>query len=42
MVVGLVIWFAWVGRRRAKEAERFRHHDEGGEVGWRFWKRWRA
>jgi amino acid transporter len=42
MVVGLVIWFAWVGRRRAKEAERFRNHDDGGEVGWRFWKRWRA
>ncbi|KAH5278615.1 hypothetical protein HBI71_023400 [Parastagonospora nodorum] len=39
MVVGLVIWFAWVGRRRGKEKERFR---QGGteKVGWMFWKRW--
>ncbi|OAL01700.1 amino acid transporter [Phaeosphaeriaceae sp. SRC1lsM3a] len=39
MVVGLVIWFAWVGRRRGKEKQRFR---QGGDekVGWKFWKRW--
>ncbi|KAH7411704.1 large neutral amino acids transporter small subunit 2 [Phaeosphaeria sp. MPI-PUGE-AT-0046c] len=39
MVVGLIIWFAWVGRRRGKEKERFR---QGGDekVGWKFWKRW--
>ncbi|KAF2878511.1 amino acid permease-domain-containing protein [Massariosphaeria phaeospora] len=40
MVVGLVVWFAWVGRRRGKEGERFRRAGMGG-VGWRFWKRWR-
>jgi amino acid transporter len=40
MVVGLVIWFAWVGRRRGKGKERFRNEDEA--VGWRFWKRWRG
>lgn len=43
MVVGLLVWFAWVGRRRNKEAKRFRHHEEADEkVGWRFWKRWRS
>jgi amino acid transporter len=41
MVVGLVIWFAWVGRRRGKEKTKYRHHEEGGDdVGWKFWKRW--
>ncbi|KAF2028579.1 amino acid transporter [Setomelanomma holmii] len=40
MVVGLVIWFAWVGRRRGKEKGRFRHEEGGEKVGWRFWKRW--
>jgi amino acid transporter len=39
MVVGLVIWFAWVGRRRNKETERFRH-GSSEKVGWKFWKRW--
>jgi amino acid transporter len=39
MVVGLVIWF--VGRRRNKEKERFRH-DSSEKVGWKFWKRWSA
>jgi amino acid transporter len=42
MVVGLVIWFAWVGRRRAKEQTKFRMPEEGNEkVGWKFWQRWR-
>ncbi|KAJ6277612.1 amino acid permease-domain-containing protein [Bipolaris maydis] len=42
MVVGLVIWFAWVGRRRGKENTKFRMPDEGSEkVGWKFWQRWR-
>lgn len=44
MVVGLVIWFAWVGRRRNKERSRYRHAGDGGnseKVGWKFWKRWR-
>jgi amino acid transporter len=39
MVVGLVIWFAWVGRQRNKETERFRH-GSSEKVGWKFWKRW--
>lgn len=44
MVVGLVIWFAWVGRNRNKEERRFRRvgepeADEKG--GWKFWRRWR-
>lgn len=44
MVVGLVIWFAWVGRRRGKERQRFRHvkQEENEKVGWKFWKRWRG
>ncbi|KAB2105117.1 hypothetical protein AG0111_0g6899 [Alternaria gaisen] len=42
MVVGLVIWFAWVGRRRGKEQNKFRMPEEGNEkVGWKFWQRWR-
>lgn len=42
MVVGLIIWFAWVGRRRAKDTGRFRNLEEGNEkVGWKFWQRWR-
>jgi len=42
MVVGLVIWFAWVGRRRGKESNKFRMPDEANEkVGWKFWQRWR-
>ncbi|KAF2729328.1 amino acid transporter [Polyplosphaeria fusca] len=44
MAAGLVIWFAWVGRRMNKERGRFRHIDNQGseKVGWRFWKRWRT
>ncbi|CAA9963570.1 hypothetical protein CFE70_007787 [Pyrenophora teres f. teres 0-1] len=42
MVVGLVIWFAWVGRRRGQERNKFRMPDEANEkVGWKFWQRWR-
>ncbi|KAJ4369838.1 hypothetical protein N0V83_005602 [Neocucurbitaria cava] len=42
MVVGLIIWFAWVGRRRGKEKSRFRNMEGGNEkVGWKFWQRWR-
>ncbi|CAO2648387.1 Nn.00g076540.m01.CDS01 [Neocucurbitaria sp. VM-36] len=42
MVVGLIIWFAWVGRRRGKEKSRFRNLEEGNEkTGWKFWQRWR-
>ncbi|EDU46560.1 PotE Amino acid transporter [Pyrenophora tritici-repentis] len=42
MVVGLVIWFAWVGRRRGQERNKFRMPDETNEkVGWKFWQRWR-
>lgn len=42
MAVGSLVWFAWVGRRRNKERERFRSRDAAYEkgVGWRFWKRW--
>jgi amino acid transporter len=42
MAVGLVIWFAWVGRRRSKAHQRFRNMEGGSEkeVGWMFWKRW--
>ncbi|KAH8712208.1 amino acid permease-domain-containing protein [Phaeosphaeriaceae sp. PMI808] len=42
MVVGLVIWFAWVGRRRSKSKERFRHPENTGNEtpGWMFWKKW--
>ncbi|KAF2183955.1 hypothetical protein K469DRAFT_634651 [Zopfia rhizophila CBS 207.26] len=43
MAIGLGVWFGWVGRRRTKERERFRHVGEEEEkVGWRFWKRWRV
>ncbi|KAF2688513.1 amino acid transporter [Lentithecium fluviatile CBS 122367] len=44
MVVGLVIWFAWVGRRRGKSGNRFRKVQEGEmvKVGWRFWRRWKT
>ncbi|KAI0588231.1 Large neutral amino acids transporter small subunit 2 [Pyrenophora tritici-repentis] len=42
MVVGLVIWFAWVDRRRGQERNKFRMPDETNEkVGWKFWQRWR-
>lgn len=42
MAAGLVIWFAWVGRRRNKERGRFRQKEEEGEkVGWKFWQRWK-
>lgn len=42
MIVGLIIWFAWVGRRRAKESSKFRMPEENAEKGgWRFWQRWR-
>ncbi|KAF9701083.1 hypothetical protein EKO04_000207 [Ascochyta lentis] len=42
MAVGLAVWFAWVGRRRGKERQRFRNMEAGGEkgAGWMFWKRW--
>ena len=43
MVVGLVIWFAWVGRRRDKERGRVWQMDGRGDeekVGWKFWRRW--
>lgn len=42
MAVGLVVWFAWVGRRRGQEAQRFGNMEGGGEKagGWMFWKRW--
>ncbi|KAF2015343.1 hypothetical protein BU24DRAFT_421641 [Aaosphaeria arxii CBS 175.79] len=43
MVVGLAIWFGWVGRRRNKEKGRFRQigdHEGDGGYGWKFWKRW--
>jgi amino acid transporter len=39
MLVGLIIWFAWVGRRKGKEKERFRQ-SSSEKVGWKFWKRW--
>ncbi|KAF1961293.1 hypothetical protein CC80DRAFT_522775 [Byssothecium circinans] len=43
MVVGLAIWFGWVGRRRSKAQGRFRRLEESEEkVGWKFWKRWRG
>ncbi|KAI8943551.1 hypothetical protein NX059_001547 [Plenodomus lindquistii] len=43
MVLGLGIWFAWVGRRRGGEKRGYRGVEGGGEkVGWRFWRRWRA
>ena len=42
MVVGLVIWFAWVGRRRGTEKSRYRGLEDNGEKGrWKFWQRWR-
>lgn len=43
MAAGLVVWFAWVGRRRNKERGRFRKITENDdeEVGWKFWRRWR-
>jgi amino acid transporter len=42
MAAGLVIWFAWVGRRRNKERARFRQkEEEGDKVGWKFWQRWK-
>ncbi|KAJ4985788.1 amino acid transporter [Stagonosporopsis vannaccii] len=42
MAVGLLVWFAWVGRRRAQKQQRFRNLEGGSEkaVGWQFWKRW--
>lgn len=43
MAAGLIIWFAWVGRRRNKEKGRFRHTDQDEEkAGWRFWRRWKS
>ncbi|KAF2203664.1 hypothetical protein GQ43DRAFT_454270 [Delitschia confertaspora ATCC 74209] len=48
MVVGLVVWFAWVGRGRGegKRKGRFRTVVGDGEgekgYGWKFWKRWRS
>ncbi|KAH9867551.1 hypothetical protein IAQ61_008145 [Plenodomus lingam] len=42
MLAGLLIWFAWVGRRRNVGAkERYRGVEGGAEgFGWRFWRRW--
>lgn len=42
MAVGLLVWFAWVGRRRAQKQARFRNLESGSEkqVGWKFWQRW--
>lgn len=42
MAVGAVVWFAWVGRRRAQAQKRFRNFEGGDEKsgGWKFWKRW--
>ena len=42
MAVGLAVWFAWVGRRRGKEQQRFRNLEGTSEkhVGWMFWKKW--
>lgn len=44
MVAGLIIWFAWVGRRRGKERSRFRRVEEQNDekVGWKFWRKWRS
>ncbi|KAF2786112.1 hypothetical protein K505DRAFT_380481 [Melanomma pulvis-pyrius CBS 109.77] len=43
MAAGLIIWFAWVGRRRNKEKARFRHTEQDEEkAGWRFWRRWKS
>ena len=43
MAAGLVVWFAWVGRRRNREKARFRHSEESGEKpGWKFWRRWKS
>ncbi|KAL6708321.1 hypothetical protein ACN47E_003245 [Coniothyrium glycines] len=43
MVVGLIIWFAWVGRRRGQEKSRFRGTDKGNKkTSWKFWQRWRV
>jgi amino acid transporter len=41
VAVGLVIWFAWVGRRRGQEKNKFRMPEERESVGWKFWQRWR-
>lgn len=42
MAVGLIVWFAWVGRRRGETRKRFRNVEGGAEkeAGWMFWKRW--
>ncbi|KAH6642747.1 large neutral amino acids transporter small subunit 2 [Boeremia exigua] len=42
MAAGLLVWFSWVGRRRAK-GQRFRNLEQGEKGnGWRFWRRWTA
>ncbi|KAF1363986.1 amino acid transporter [Lizonia empirigonia] len=42
MAAGLVVWFAWVGRRRRKDRQRFHDAEPASEkVGWRLW-RWIA
>jgi amino acid transporter len=43
MAAGLVIWFAWVGRKGKRKGQRGQRGG-GGEKGhgWRFWKRWTA
>jgi amino acid transporter len=43
MAAGLVVWFAWVGRRMKREKGRFGRMgvSEDEKVGWKFWKRWR-
>lgn len=40
MVVGLVLWFGWVARRRNKGKARARMVDDDENVGWKFWRRW--
>lgn len=42
MAVGLVVWFAWVGRRRKQKQARFRSFEQTDDkvVGWKFWKKW--
>ncbi|KAF1926783.1 putative amino acid transporter [Didymella exigua CBS 183.55] len=43
MAVGLLVWFAWVGRRRAKSQQRFGERDSAEKrARWRFWTRWTA
>ncbi|KAF2811816.1 large neutral amino acids transporter small subunit 2 [Mytilinidion resinicola] len=42
MAAGLLIWFAWVGRKGKGRGQQRGQRGGGGEkgAGWRFWKRW--